>query len=372
MALPVIIILCFLSAYALVFFLISSGVKRSEQPPIGEKESTRKVSIIIPFRDEAQNLPFLLDDLLAQSYPKDLCEVVFVDDHSQDESRAIVDSMTSGVYGYHSLCLPEDRAGKKAALFHGIQHALSEYLIQVDADCRMGPEFIASHMAFLEKHPADLVAGIVLSYKGAGGFLEVFERLELMALAATGVGSFALGRPMMCSGANLAYSRELYMATRSFDPVESTESGDDMFLMIGARKLKRNMAYLTAPEAMVETAPATSFRKLLVQRIRWGAKTTHYGMPDIQMLALLVSISNVAVFFMPLCLVLFTGSWPWLAGACILKSLADFVLLSRFSVFSHQQSSLRWFVPAMLAYYPVFLMTLLGVFLGRSRWKRDG
>jgi hypothetical protein len=89
------------------------------------------------------------------------------------------------------------------------------------------------------------------------------------------------------------------------------------------------------------------------------------------MLALLVSISNVAVFLMPLWFFLFTGFWPWLAGAWLLKSLADLLLLYKMSVFSHQQSNLRWFVPAMLAYYPVFLMTLLGVLLGRPRWKRE-
>lgn len=372
MALPLIIILCFLGSYALVIFLISSGVRRSELPAGGEKENTRKVSIIIPFRNETHSLPRLVADLLAQSYPKKLFEVVFVDDHSEDGSRTMVDSMISGEQGFRCLPLPPDSTGKKAALFHGIQHASFEYLIQVDADCRIGAQFIASHMAFLEKHPADLVAGLVSTSNGAGGFLEAFERLDLLALAGCGVGSFALGRPMMCSGANLVYSRELYMATRSFDPVQATESGDDMFLMIGARKLNRTLAYNTSPEAFVETEPASSLPRLLAQRIRWGAKTTHYGMLDIQLLALLVTLSNVAVFLMPLWLFLYTGAWPWLAGAILLKSLADFALLCRITVLSQQRSSLRWFAPVMLAYYPVFLMTLLGVLLGKSRWKRDG
>jgi cellulose synthase/poly-beta-1,6-N-acetylglucosamine synthase-like glycosyltransferase len=370
MALPVLIIFCCLSCYTLVIFLFSSGVKKSELLPAGEKESTREVSIVIPFRNEAANLPLLLADLLAQSYPKDLYEVIFVDDHSDDGSHALVDSMISGTHGFRCLQLLHESSGKKAALFHGIQHASFERLIQVDADCRIGPQFIASHMDFLEKHPADLVAGLVSTSEEAGGFLEVFERLDLLALAGTGVGSFGIGRPMMCSGANLAYSRELYMETRSFDPSESTDSGDDMFLMIGARKLKRSLAYNSAREAYVETSPVSSFRAFLAQRIRWGAKTRHYGMLDIQLLALLVMLSNVAVLLMPLCFFLSTGQWPWLALAWMLKSLADFVLLYRTSGLSHQRSDLLWFVPVLLVYYPVFFMTLMGVLLGRSRWKR--
>jgi len=372
MALPVIIILFCISCYSLVIFLISSGVKKCEISSDLGSDPSVKLSVIIPFRNEVEHLPLLFHDLQAQSYPRNMYEVIFVDDHSDDESRAVMDSMVSEVPGFSCLRLLPGSSGKKAALNHGIQHASHERLIQVDADCRVGRQFIASHMAFLEKHPSDLVAGLLISSKGEGGFLEVFERLDLLALAGTGAGSFGMGRPMMCSGANLAYSRELYMETRSFDPVETIESGDDMFLMIGARKLKRTLAFNTANEASVETTPVHSLRALLAQRIRWGAKSTLYGMADIQVLAILVALTNLTVLMMPLWFFLFTGEGHWLAGAWILKSLADFVLLYRISVVSHQRTGLLWFIPVSLAYYPVFFMTLVGILLGRSRWKRTG
>lgn len=372
MALSVIIILSCISCYSLVIFLISSGIRKCEiSPDVGENHPL-KVSVIIPFRNEAKNLPLLVHDLLAQSYPKSLYEVIFVDDHSDDGSGTVMDSLASGIPGFSCLRLVPGRSGKKAGLYHGIQHASHSRLIQVDADCRLGRQFIASHMAFLEKHPSDLVAGLLISSKEKGGFLEMFERLDLLSLAGTGAGSFGMGRPMMCSGANLSYSRELYMETRSFDPVESTESGDDMFLMIGARKLKRTIKFNTAIEACVETSPAHSLRALLAQRIRWGAKSTRYGMADIQVLAILVALTNLTVLLMPLWVFFFSGEWPWLAGAWIVKSLADFVLLYRISGLSHQRRGLLWFIPVSLAYYPVFLMTLVGILLGRTRWKRNG
>jgi cellulose synthase/poly-beta-1,6-N-acetylglucosamine synthase-like glycosyltransferase len=317
-----------------------------------------------------KHLPLLVHDLKAQSYPKSLYEIIFVDDHSDDESGKLLDSMISRESGFSCLKLPSEKEGKKAALYHGIQHASHDRLIQVDADCRVGRHFIASHMTFFEKHPSDLVAGLVNTSKGEGGFLEVFERLDLLALAGTGAGSFGIGRPMMCSGANLGYSRELYTATRSFDPVETTESGDDMFLMIGARKLQRTLAFNTANEASVETAPVHSLRALLVQRIRWGAKSTRLRMADIQLLAILVTLTNLTLLMMPLWFFLYTGEWPWLAGAWILKSLADFILLFRISGLSNQRTGLFWFLPVSLAYYPVFFLTLVGILLGRSRWKR--
>ena len=334
------------------------------------KDNTRKVSVIIPFRNEADNLPFLIRDLLAQSYPKNMYEVVFVDDHSSDGSGSVLDSMVSGLPGFSHLPLLPGNSGKKAALYYGIQHASNERLIQVDADCRLGTQFIASHMAFLEKHPSDLVAGLLSTTKRKGGFLEAFERLDLMALTGTGAGSFALGRPMMCSGANLSYSRDLYMETRVFDPVETTESGDDMFLMIGARKLNRTLSFNTACEACVETAPVPTFRALLSQRIRWGAKSTRYGMADIQMLALLVALTNLIVLLMPLWFFFFPEEWFCLAAAWIVKSLVDFLLIYRVSGLCQQRAGLLWFLPVSLAYYPVFFLSLVGSLLGRSRWKR--
>jgi cellulose synthase/poly-beta-1,6-N-acetylglucosamine synthase-like glycosyltransferase len=191
-----------------------------------------------------------------------------------------------------------------------------------------------------------------------------------MALAGSGAGSFAMGRPMMCSGANLSYSRELYMETRIFDPVEKAESGDDMFLMIGARKLNRTLTYNTDSEALVTTATVKTLGQLLKQRFRWGSKTVHYAMADIQGLALLVSLANLGILLMPLWFILYTGYWPWLTGAWLMKTLADLLLLYSISGISHQRDVLRWFVPVSLAYYPVFFISLLGALLGKPRWKQ--
>ncbi len=371
MALPVILILLCILGYSLVIFWLASGLPRGEVSREEAGVQDLKVSVILPFRNEEQNLPFLVQDLLDQSYPKSNYEVVFVDDHSEDGSRKWLESRISGLSGFSCLKLPQGCAGKKSALYHGIQAATHDRLIQMDADCRISRHFIASHMAFIQNHPSDLVAGLLSTSNGKGGFLEGYERLDLLALAGTGAGSFGKGKPMMCSGANLSYTRDLYMETRKFDPAEKTESGDDMFLMIGARKLKRPMAFNTAIQAVVETAPVKSFRALLKQRIRWGAKSIHYGMPDIQGLALLVLLCHMSILLMPLWFFLYNELWPWMAGAWLMKSLADLFLLYRTAGLCRQRDALIWFAPVSLVYYPVFFMSLAGALMGKSRWKRD-
>ena len=93
-------------------------------------------------------------------------------------------------------------------------------------------------------------------------------------------------------------------------------------------------------------------------------------MTDIQSLAVLVSLANLIILLLPLWIVLMPGSWPWLAGGWILKTFADFMLLWRITGATGNRSDLRLFLPVSLAYYPVFVITLAGILLGKPVWKR--
>ena len=49
-------------------------------------------SVIIPFRNEAENLPNLLKTIAELNYPSELFEIIFVNDASEDNSEAIITS----------------------------------------------------------------------------------------------------------------------------------------------------------------------------------------------------------------------------------------------------------------------------------------
>jgi len=369
MALPLIILLLICYGYTLLVLLFYLEVDQDPELAEDPIKSLRSVSVVVPLKNEEDHLPGLLDDLARQSFPDELLEVIFVDDHSGDSSASILAKWTGAHARFRYLSLPPGVSGKKKALSYGIEYAEHDWIIQVDADCRLGPGFITAHMAFLEKHPSDLVAGIVTTGKGSGSFLESFERLDVLALAGSSAGSFGLGRPMMCSGANLAYSRKLHKETRSFDPENTVASGDDMFMMIGARKLGRTLSFIGNRESIVRTDPQKDLPGLIAQRIRWGAKAGGYKMPDIQLLALLVSLCNISMLLMPLWIMLFSLWWPWLAGAWLIKTLADFVLLYKMTGITGSRSDLKLFLPVSLLYYPYFLLTMLGALRGRPVWK---
>ena len=98
--------------------------------PAGRPVGPSGLSVIIPARNEARNLPLLLDSLAAQSVRP--VEVLVVDDASSDGTAAIARELGAKVIV--SQPLPAGWGGKTWACHQGAQAAAGELLCFVDAD----------------------------------------------------------------------------------------------------------------------------------------------------------------------------------------------------------------------------------------------
>lgn len=369
MALLLILAFVLLLCYFLLMLLYVAGLMVMMDQVRVEWFPQLEVSLVIPFRDEAKHLPGILADLLAQDYPAHLFSVLMVNDHSTDGSREVVRAITENHDHFTCLDLPDGKSGKKEAIAHALSKVTSSWVLQTDADCRVGPDFLSSHMYHQALHSSELVAGMVSTGQAGGGFLEAFERLDLLALNGSGAGSFAVGRPIMCSGANLLYSMDLYRESRIFDPSAMVQSGDDMFLLIAARKLKRRVSFNPGMESLVLTAPVEGVATLISQRIRWGAKSVHYGMAGIQSVAVLVSLVSLLMLLAPLWIFLRPDLWGWILGGMGLKLLVDLMILIAASRKTGQTLTLWWYLPVALLHPLYMAAVILGSILGRSTWK---
>lgn len=105
-------------------------------------EEAPHVAVIIPARDEAANIGRCLHSLLTQDYPDNRLNVVVVDDHSADDTAAIVRSIAAAHPQLSLLpCppLPPRWTGKSHACWIGARAAAAaaaenEWLCFVDAD----------------------------------------------------------------------------------------------------------------------------------------------------------------------------------------------------------------------------------------------
>lgn len=110
------------------------GARRSE--PEGHARRAR-VSVVIPAKDEAKNLPWVLNRI-----PDLVDEIVLVDGLSRDETVAIAKMVRPDVVVVHEL-----RRGKGAALRAGFEVATGEIIVMLDADGSMDPMEIDTFVA---------------------------------------------------------------------------------------------------------------------------------------------------------------------------------------------------------------------------------
>ena len=98
------------------------------------------LSVIIPARNEAANLPRLLRSLREQPVPPD--EILVVDDASTDGTAAVARELGARVVTPPPL--PEDWRGKTWACHQGAEAAKGEWLLFVDADTWFEPNGLAT------------------------------------------------------------------------------------------------------------------------------------------------------------------------------------------------------------------------------------
>ncbi|SET07117.1 glycosyltransferase [Hymenobacter actinosclerus] len=337
--------------------------------------STPRFSVLVAARNEAANLPLLLADLAQQHLPAQEFEVIITDDHSTDDTAALLMAAAETTpFRLRVVKLAETPAagvGKKAALQAALAHARAPWLVCTDADCRVGPDWLRAYAALLDAAGPEvhLVSGPVL-LTGPDTLLQNLSGLEFAGLVGTGAAGIAAGTPTMCNGANLAYRRTAFEAVAGYAGNAHLPSGDDEFLL---HKLHAafpgSIRFLRHPAALVRTAGPPTLAALLRQRVRWASKWRHYQHPPSQRLAVLVLLANLApaaglvgAFWLPALL-------PWAAAGLGLKLAADGWFLDPVLRFLGRR---RWLllVPLLqLAYAPYALLVGLAGLRGGYEWK---
>ncbi|NJM17695.1 MAG: glycosyltransferase family 2 protein [Richelia sp. RM2_1_2] len=136
------------------------------------------VSIIIPVYNDSQRLATCLKSLDSQTYPKDLYEIVVVDNNSQEDIKSIVKQFNQARITH------ESRGGSYAARNKGISVAKGKILGFTDSDCIPAADWIEKGVEKLLQIPnCGLVAGEVkLFFKNPENpsIFEVYDSMNFL------------------------------------------------------------------------------------------------------------------------------------------------------------------------------------------------
>lgn len=320
-------------------------------------------SIVVPFRNEKENLPNLLYSISLLNYPKDLVEVILVDDDSEE--------VFSVQYSVFSLKVIKNErksnSPKKDAIETAIQIAKNDWIITTDADCLVQKDWLTIYDQYIQENEVEMIASGVC-YLPKNGFISAFQNLDFLSLQGATIGSFEIGKPFMCNGANFAYSKHFFKELNGFQGNDLIASGDDVFLLQKAILVaQKKVGFLLAKESIVATKSVETWFELFQQRVRWASKSTGYSSVYGKMLALVVLVGNLAwivtfLFWLfqlidPNIFLLFIGS----------KFLIDFILIYKTANFF--ESKLQYVLASSLL-YPFFSVSVAVYSLfGDYSWK---
>ena len=275
-------LLILISALYLLFLIIFCTVwkKMIKGSFLQDHRPQNFISVVVPVRNESANVASVIDDLLSQNFPKDLYEIIVVDDHSEDSTGEIVQQLIdNGTGGLRLIRLsdksPEGSAsltGKKQALKIGIQEAKGDIIATTDGDCAMGTNWLKSIGSYFENKAATMVVGPVTFHHENTAF-EHMQSLEFAALVGVGAVTLKLGVPTMCNGANLAFTKKAFEEVGGYNDNINIPSGDDEFLLQKiSTTFPQQVFFNTFQEGLVYTKPAREARVFLNQRVRWSGK----------------------------------------------------------------------------------------------------
>ena len=161
-------------------FLVLGRLRQCVSAAVWESASVEGLSIIIPARNEEENLPTLLRSLAAQSVHPG--EIIVVDDASTDRTAEVARELGARVF--RSLPLPEGWRGKTWACHQGAQAAAGQKLLFLDADTWFEPDGLSRVLAEFQAGGGALS---VAPYHAVRDFHEQFSAFfNLVMLAGTG------------------------------------------------------------------------------------------------------------------------------------------------------------------------------------------
>lgn len=330
-----------------------------------------KVSILIAARNEEKNIEYLLQSLYNQTFPKELFEVIIVDDHSEDDTKIVIENFVKENKDINIKLLEANNTGKKYAISQALHKAENELIIVTDADCTLNYTWIENIVAFYQNKRCKMILAPVL-LSPAETFFEKIQVLEHLSLMGSTAGSAAIGFPVMCNGANMAYEREAALEVEKERKDFNIASGDDMFLLEQFVKKygHNNIKFLLSKSAIVKTKTCKTVSEFFRQRRRWVSKTKSYTSWKIIATALVVFLFNFSIISLLLSAFFIPALWSLYFLLTLLKFFIDFPLLKNITSFMDQRNLLKWTLPLEFIYPFYVVFTAVSGLLIKVNWKR--
>lgn len=354
----------------ILFFAAVGFIKtRIFKTNLHHKNST-KTTIIICARNEEVNIERCLSSILEQQFDFSLLELILVNDASSDRTLFIAENILKQSKIDFRIISNIKKIGKKTSITEAIEICKGDLIITRDADTYTENKlWLKTLVDYYEVSKKEFIIAPV-NYKAANNLLSQIQYFENAALTVLSGGFSFFGKSFLCNGANLAFTKALFIATKGYKSHIDIASGDDVLFLEDIKKISpHSVAYLKQNDAIVYTYPVKKGIEMLLQKIRWSSKIRQN--PNkfnafLGILVLFIHFLSIFFVFQPF----FTRTIPDISVIFIFsRFLIDFLLLFLASRYLRISVNWLWFLPSALVYSFIALVTgLLSIFI-KPNWK---
>lgn len=262
------------------------------------------VSVIIPVKDQHEDLTECLQSLKNLDYPNDRLEIIVVDDGSKKEVSGIIDS--SGV----TIIRQAESQGQATCRNIGAENARGDILAFIDADCTASNKWLKELVPFFSAVKVGAVGGCIDGYHQKS-LLDRYEQVS---------SSLNMGNRLLLEGdtdssfyvptANLLVTREAFLATGGFR--SGMRIGEDVDFCWRLRNTGYNLLYV--PQGSVAHKHRNRLGSMLKRRGEYGtSEAVLYRAHRDKKKTFLVSAFSGLSFLAFTLAVLLTDAWPVIA-----------------------------------------------------------
>jgi cellulose synthase/poly-beta-1,6-N-acetylglucosamine synthase-like glycosyltransferase len=356
-----IIVLVFVLLYMYQDFWFLRGFERprhakSPQAPV-------RATVLVAARNEEQNIARCIESLVVQDYPKELLEVIIIDDRSTDRTGAICRDYAARYTFVKVLVAPEssELRGKTNAIDHGVSNASGEIILMTDADCEVPQAWVR---LTVEQYGPEvgLVGGMTLhKVRGAFSGMQSVDWAFLLGLASAAVNR---RMPLSVIGNNLSFRKRAYQDVGGYRSLKFSVTEDYSLFKAIVNSGKWDYLFPVDRDRIVITEPCESWGDLVRQKHRWGT-----GGLDMRLYGLYIMVVGFGMHLSTIAALL-TGSVAVATTGFMIKCLADYIFLNGVLSKIGRKDILKHFY-AFELYYLLYVIALpfIVFFGGKVSWK---
>ena len=199
-------------------------------------------SVIVCTYNRADRLKNGIISIENQTYPKDMYEIIIVNDGSMDNTMEIIDEFIR-IYSNIKFVNLIENHGVCYAANSGFEVSKGEYILFTDDDCIVTPDWIERMLSHLSTHP--VVVGQIRS--SDHNYLALADNISgfhpLMKMDKPGITT-------ILAGGNMALQREVFISSGGFKPGYKI-----MDMELGVRLLEAGRTFYYAPDVIVTHYP---------------------------------------------------------------------------------------------------------------------